>query len=125
MLFRSRSNVFGDPSRFRQDVANLVGNAIKFTEKGVVEVRVESDGDGDGLLRFSVQDSGIGIPERSLSGLFRDFSQLDPSTTRKYGGTGLGLAISRRLVELMGGTIGVTSREGWGRRFGLHCHSRW
>jgi CheY-like chemotaxis protein/HPt (histidine-containing phosphotransfer) domain-containing protein len=109
----------GDPGRLRQILTNLTGNAIKFTEKGDVLVRValEEDGESDCLLRFSVRDSGIGIPEAKIGALFAKFSQADVSTTRRFGGTGLGLAISKQLAELMGGRVGVTSQEGIGSEF--------
>lgn len=109
----------GDPTRLRQALLNLVGNAVKFTEKGGVEVRARVlDSDEKHIhVRFEVQDSGVGIPEERLGRLFRPFEQADSSTTREYGGTGLGLAITRRLVELMGGTIGVTSQPGAGSLF--------
>jgi CheY-like chemotaxis protein/HPt (histidine-containing phosphotransfer) domain-containing protein len=102
-----------------QILTNLAGNAIKFTEKGEVVVRatLEEEGESDCLLRFSVRDTGIGIPEGKLGVLFNKFSQVDASTTRKYGGTGLGLAISKQLAELMGGGVGVTSQEGKGSEF--------
>ncbi len=111
--------VRGDPGRLRQVLMNLAGNAIKFTEKGEVYIRagLEKEDDLSATVRFDVVDSGIGIAEDGLSGLFECFSQLDASTTRKYGGTGLGLAISKRLTETMGGEIGVESREGKGSRF--------
>jgi len=109
----------GDPGRLRQILANLAGNAIKFTEQGEVVVRValERERKSNCLLRFSVRDTGIGIPEDKISSLFNKFSQVETSTTRKFGGTGLGLAISKQLTELMGGEVGVKSREGKGSEF--------
>jgi len=109
----------GDPGRLHQILTNLAGNAIKFTEKGEVALRValEEEGESDCVLRFSVRDMGIGIPEDKLGLLFNKFSQVEVSTTRKYGGTGLGLAISKQLVEMMDGRIGVTSHEGKGSEF--------
>ena len=109
----------GDPGRLRQILINLVGNAIKFTEEGEVALRVtlEEMGDSDCLLSFSVRDTGIGIPENKIGILFEKFSQVKASTTRKFGGTGLGLAISKQLVEMMGGIVGVASREGKGSEF--------
>jgi signal transduction histidine kinase/CheY-like chemotaxis protein len=111
--------IMGDSLRLRQVLINLVGNAIKFTQKGEVFLKVALErSEGEELsLRFEVKDTGIGIPQDKLSGLFKAFSQVDSSTTRKYGGTGLGLAISGRLVKLMGSEIGVSSREGVGTTF--------
>ena len=109
----------GAPGRLLQILINLASNAIKFTEKGEVVVRttLEEEGESDCLLRFSVRDTGIGIPEDKIGVLFNKFSQVEVSTTRKFGGTGLGLAISKQLVEMMGGKVGVTSQEGKGAEF--------
>jgi PAS domain S-box-containing protein len=109
----------GDPGRLRQILVNLAGNAIKFTTEGQVTVYVSRAGaDPQGpLLRFSVHDTGIGIPEDKQGVLFNKFTQVDASTTRRFGGTGLGLAISKQLAEMMGGQIGVESREGKGSTF--------
>jgi signal transduction histidine kinase len=109
------THYIGDSPRIRQVLLNLVANAVKFTETGIVEVSVEA-GSGP-FVSFSVADTGIGISPLAQFALFQKFSQADASTTRKYGGTGLGLAISKQLVQLMGGTIGVDSQEGAGSRF--------
>jgi len=106
----------GDPTRLRQVVLNLIGNAIKFTEDGEIAVHVTANA-APQTLRFSVRDTGIGIPAGKLDAIFESFTQVDSSTTRKYGGTGLGLTISRKLVEMMGGRIWVESREGHGSTF--------
>ena len=108
---------WGDPHRLRQGLANLVSNAVKFTSAGEIVLCVDRRGGGQAaqgapaVLRFSVSDTGIGIPLQAQSRLFSAFTQGDSSTTRKYGGTGLGLAITRQLAELMGGSVGIESRE--------------
>ena len=109
----------GDPGRLRQVITNLAGNAIKFTHKGEVSIGATLDSDADGfvVIRFEVKDTGIGIPEDRLADIFNPFTQVDGSTTRKYGGTGLGLAICKQLTELMGGTIRVESEAGKGSTF--------
>jgi PAS domain S-box-containing protein len=109
--------VIGDSTRLRQVLLNLLSNAVKFTDQGEIVVRVRSAEPGHAHL--SVQDTGIGIPQDRMHRLFESFSQVDASTTRRYGGTGLGLAISQRLVELMGGTIEVESELGVGSTFHL------
>lgn len=121
--------LIGDPTRLNQVVTNLIGNAVKFTETGEVFIRVSQaagtrtdestcpGGLNKIMLKFMVQDTGIGIPADKMDKLFEDFSQVDQSTTRKYGGSGLGLAITRRLVSMMGGTIEVESSPGKGSTF--------
>jgi signal transduction histidine kinase/DNA-binding response OmpR family regulator len=111
--------VAGDRVRLRQVLVNLVGNAIKFTDRGevIVDARRESEGDGEVVVRFAVQDTGIGIPADKQPIIFEQFEQADATTTRRFGGTGLGLAISSRLVEMMGGRIRVQSEEGRGSEF--------
>ena len=110
------TRVSGDPERLRQILINLVGNALKFTDSG--EIRIEAARDlNSPFIRLSVKDTGIGIPPDRQLDLFRPFSQLDASTTRKYGGTGLGLAICGQLAELMGGEMSVDSEPGAGARF--------
>jgi len=111
--------LISDVTRLRQVLVNLLSNAIKFTHHGEVLVSADAKpaGSGDYLVHFAVKDTGIGIPEERLGALFKSFSQVDASTTRKYGGTGLGLAISKRLAELLGGDMWVESRVGQGSTF--------
>jgi len=112
-------NVVGDPDRLRQILFNLIGNSIKFTAKGGVYLSVSGEGSAEDIatLRFTVRDTGIGIPRDKQQLIFEAFRQADGSTTRKYGGTGLGLAICSRLVEMMGGAIHVDSEPGCGSTF--------
>ena len=120
-------HLVGDPDRLRQILLNLIGNAIKFTARGSIRLRVfpeseppeagEEKPDEGLILHFSVADTGIGIPANKLVLIFEAFRQADGSTTRKFGGTGLGLAICSRLTELMGGRIWVESEEGRGSTF--------
>ena len=113
-----RTGRIGDPTRLRQILINLLGNAVKFTNAGQVVLAIEDDPSGnDGEVRFSVTDTGVGIPPGKLKTIFDDFTQADASTTRIFGGTGLGLGISRRLVEEMGGRLTVTSTLGEGSNF--------
>ncbi|HYA17328.1 MAG TPA: response regulator [Bryobacteraceae bacterium] len=111
-----KGRVRGDQGRLRQVLLNLLSNAVKFTQEGEVAITVDFEGNGR-IARFAVRDTGMGIPQAAQSRLFQAFSQADSSTTRRFGGTGLGLAISRRLVEMMGGTIGIESEEGRGSTF--------
>ncbi|MBU1777357.1 MAG: response regulator [Gammaproteobacteria bacterium] len=113
------SMLVGDPLRLGQVLINFAGNAVKFTERGEVIVRTELEGEeGDQVvLRFTVQDTGIGMTQQELDKLFRPFAQADTSITRKFGGTGLGLTISRRLIKMMGGDVQVVSKRGKGSKF--------
>ncbi|MEN6436984.1 MAG: response regulator [Syntrophobacter sp.] len=113
------SRLRGDPGRLRQIIINLAGNAIKFTHEGQVIIRADLDAINDNrvTVHFSISDTGVGINEDRLGVLFTPFTQVDDSATRKYGGTGLGLAISKQLAELMGGNIGIESKEGSGSTF--------
>lgn len=113
------SVIMGDPTRLGQILTNLLNNAVKFTERGDVTVSVSGRKQEDSTyeIHFEVKDTGIGVPEDKIERLFQPFSQVDASTTRKYGGTGLGLAISRRLVNLMGGRIWMESIVGIGSTF--------
>ncbi len=113
------SHLRGDPGRLRQIITNLAGNAIKFTHEGEVVITADSESENDDsvVIRFSVRDTGIGIPDDRQAAIFTPFTQADGSTTRKYGGTGLGLSICKQLTELMGGTIGIESAEGKGSTF--------
>jgi len=117
-------SLIGDPHRLRQVIVNLVGNAIKFTERGEVAVRVTNDNGASqpGTLRFAVSDTGIGIPSEKLGNVFERFIQADGSTTRLYGGTGLGLAISKQFIERMEGRIWVESSLGKGSVFYFTAH---
>jgi|GEM_PF-1921566 len=113
------ATITSDPARLTQVLSNILGNAVKFTERGGVTLSVSRDkaDNGEDRLHFSIQDTGIGIPANRMDRLFKTFSQVDTSTTRRFGGTGLGLAIAKRLVDLMGGEIGVESEVGRGSRF--------
>jgi signal transduction histidine kinase len=111
--------LIGDPKRIGQVITNLIANALKFTHQGHVDINVdcEEQTGAEALLRISVEDTGIGVPEDKLAMIFEKFVQADGSVTRRYGGTGLGLAISKQLVEAMGGKIGVRSQVGKGSTF--------
>jgi signal transduction histidine kinase len=113
------ATIYSDPTRVRQILVNLAGNAIKFTEIGRVRICASYDANPSPRMRFSVQDTGIGMSEEQLARLFRPFTQADSSTTRIYGGTGLGLTICKRLAELLGGTIEVSSQPNVGSEFAL------
>jgi len=119
-----QSRVQGDPTRIRQLFVNLVSNALKFTTQGEVVIRaaLRAGGEGEVILEASVEDTGMGIPSEQIEYLFDSFSQVDSSTTRKFGGTGLGLAIVKKLCELMGGDITVTSESGKGSCFAFTLH---
>jgi signal transduction histidine kinase/CheY-like chemotaxis protein/ligand-binding sensor domain-containing protein len=123
--YRIPASIVGDSHRLRQVLINLIGNAMKFTSKGEIFVGVEllEKTDNKLALAFFIRDTGIGIPPDKISRLFKAFSQVDSSTTRKYGGTGLGLVISQRLVELMGGSIMVESEQGIGTTFSFAINS--
>jgi signal transduction histidine kinase/ActR/RegA family two-component response regulator len=118
--------IIGDPSRLRQILVNLAGNAVKFTERGqvAIEAKIAEENERGLILRFAVQDTGIGIAPERRDSLFQTFSQVDASTTRRYGGTGLGLSIVKRLVELMGGEVGLESFVGVGSTFWFTVRAR-
>lgn len=124
--YQVSAQIISDRYRLRQVLLNLIGNAMKFTHQGEIFVRIDlvSVTGSEIELAFSVKDTGIGIPEDKVSKLFKPFSQVDSSTTRRYGGTGLGLVISQRLVELMGGTIDVESQPGVGTTFSFMIKGR-
>ncbi len=109
----------GDPIRLKQVMANLLGNALKFTHKGEIQVKIvrEVSCNEDTVLSFTIADTGVGIDEEKLDDIFESFTQADGSITREYGGTGLGLSISKRLVNMMGGDIHVKSEIGIGSSF--------
>ena len=111
--------LYGDPTRLQQALLNYASNALKFTENGTITLRAykQEETPETVLMRFEVEDTGIGIPPEAIQRLFSTFEQVDKSTTRKYGGSGLGLAITRRLAEVMGGEVGVSSKEGVGSTF--------
>jgi len=117
----TRTKLIGDPERLRQILVNLCSNAVKFTEKGNVDIRVEAVRRTQDrvFVRFEIEDTGVGIPKDRLDAIFESFTQVDGSTTRRFGGTGLGLSISQQLVQLMGGEIHVESEEGNGSVFRL------
>ena len=117
----------GDPHRLRQVLMNMVGNAVKFTESGqvVVGVSLLEDGADGQLVKFQIEDSGIGIPEDAQTGIFEAFAQADGATTRRFGGTGLGLTISKQLAEMMGGQVGLESDEGIGSNFWFTAKLKW
>jgi len=119
MDYNVPAQIYGDSVRLKQILLNLTGNAIKFTQKGEIFIGIKllNEKDGNIEIGFEVKDSGIGIPANKINTLFQAFTQVDSSTTRKYGGTGLGLAISKRLVELMGGEIYIQSEPGKGSSF--------
>jgi CheY-like chemotaxis protein len=120
------TNLQGDPTRLQQAILNYVTNAIKFTTTGTITLRAinQEETDASVWMRFEVEDTGIGIFPEALPRLFRPFEQADNSSTRKYGGTGLGLVITRRLAELMGGEVGVSSTPGIGSTFWFTAHLR-
>jgi len=117
--------VIGDQNRFKQIICNLIGNAIKFTSKGHILIKIDADINGsDVVLNISVNDTGIGIPSDKKDYIFEKFTQGEESITRRFGGTGLGLAISKQLVEIMGGNLSVTSEEGKGSTFFYDLHMK-
>jgi len=114
------SQIRTDPVRLGQCLTNLVSNAIKFTERGYVHVNVSLEQDEDkSYIRFDVEDTGVGIPAEKQARVFEPFAQADENTCHEYGGTGLGLTITKRLAELLGGTLSLTSRQGLGSVFSL------
>ena len=119
LISKLKNKIKGDPSRLRQILINLVGNAIKFTEKGIINLEVEkkSLSEDDIIIQFTVSDTGVGIADEHLGKIFNSFEQEYSDTSRKFGGTGLGLSISKKLVELQKGKIWAESDKGKGSRF--------